>query len=451
MTISAPPPEVELAAAPVGRSRAANLALGLAGACALLFVLALLDLIPAESPVPVQTVAYDVKRTVERARLPEQSQSQAPAHHLSLWSYPLCTRPREGARLYPLAATAYRERFVVWCQGEYVLLELDAQSEPPRLTRVGRFPARGERPGGVAELDLDRDGVRDMALGVAPTEGVVHRSFAGVYWLRGRPQGGYEPARALVEMPPAGLVAAELDGQPGEELVALTRGDPAAQRPGELWLFRGGVSPQRVALVPTALGPRELSLGATRGEQLELWVLATHPGALLRFRFARDPAGWAAPQRDELPLRGAQGFVTSARGPAPRYVRDALHVQAIVDGAVPTLAPWLNDVRVGPAALLDDQHPGRPLLLAAVADGFALVRGRDVRTRKLPEGVQVLDAAGFAALGQRRGALLAGTAEQSANLVLLVLPSDLRDEASEVELRAAPVEVSSSELRVALE
>jgi hypothetical protein len=452
-TASGHAPEASGATEPARTKRRTRLALAAAGAVATLLGLSLFGLVPSTRPRSPERVKLDVAQTVERARLPERAASLPPAHRLSLWSFPLCARPAEGARLFRLPLGPKRDSFAVWCQGEFVLVDVDSQAETPSVVRLGRFPARGELPGGATALDLDGDGVLDLALGVAPSAGVVHRAFSGVYWLRGRPEGGFQQARSLVEMPTVSLAAAELDEKPGAELVVLTRGDAAAQRPGELWIFAGGASPTRAAVVPAALAPSDLRVGPTRPEQRDVWVVSTQPGALLRLRFLHEPTGWPSAARLEIPLRGAQMFVRAPGDGQALYVRDALHVQTLVDSeGAPKLMPWHSDARVGPAALLGVESEREPTLLAASQDGFALFRGKARRFRSLPSGVQALDASSLeSALPRPRGVLLASTSDQPAKLSLLIFPSDLRDEASEVELKAGVVEPAVGELRVALE
>ncbi len=524
MNVPAPDPEPSPAragdASRAPRSLASAALMALAAVAALLLALALFGLLPTRTPAPARVAKFDVEQAVERPALVERAHTP-PAHRLSLWSFPLCPRPPEGARLVRLALRPEREAFVVWCQNEYLLVEVEARAdarertevearardpdsdaELVQVTRLARFPARAELPGGAAALDLDRDGVLDLVLGVAPQARVAHRSFAGVFWLRGRAQGGYELPRALVEMPPVALAALELDSEPGSELVVLTRGDPAAQRPGELWVFGGGTSPSRVAVLPAALAPSDLALSTGPDGAVGLWVVSTQPGSLLRLRVSREGAplgssatgsgategrsaavepgvearasarernerdaahspvrepnkAWAlAVARTELPLRGAQAFVAGPRGEGALFVRDVLHTYRIENEPTPKLTPWIEEARVGPAAWFDADGDRKPELLAASEGGFVWVDGksRARRERALPGGVRVLDATSVTALGGRpRGVLLVGADAPGSHLALVVLPSELRAETAEIELLSGAVAAAPGEARVALE
>ena len=450
--MAAPPrssaPWLDKLRGPLARLRRLTSALALLSAVVLL--LALFGLLPTHPPEPPVRVKYDPAQAVDPPRPLTDRAAVLPAHRLLSWSFPVCPAPERGARMYRLPLRSGSSSYALFCQGEYVLLDLDLAADRPRVTRLGRFPQRGELPGGAAALDLDGDGALDLGRGVAPREGIVHRPPAGLYWLRGRPLGGYDPARALIEMPMVAALAAELDGRPPSELVALTRGDVAAQRPGELWVFRGGTSPTRAAVLPVALAPGDLVLGAEGEAERDLWVLSQQPGSLVRLRFARAPESWSSAARETQPLPGALAFVGS--GGAKVYARNAQRVFAVEEGpgAVPT--PLTEPVDLGPAVWLE--RAGQRRLLTARGDGFALIAdgAREGRVRALPSGKVVLDVArASAADGADRGVLLLRSDEQPPVLALVVLPAELRDETTEIELRTGELEVAPAEARVPLE
>jgi hypothetical protein len=453
--MSVVPPEPEVVPSAVSK-RDPVTALGrswvvLASIAAAVLAASLFGLIPARQPPPPPTVAFSAAKAVDPIKQPDPGTPQV--HKLLGWSFPVCPRPKEGARMYRVALASERDAFAIWCAGEYVLLQVEASAQPelaPRVTRLARFPARAELPGGATSLDLDMDGVLDLALGVAPALGVVHRPFSGLFYLRGRTQGGYEIARALVEMPVVATLAAELDEQPGAELLVLTRGDVAAQRAGELWVFVGGSSPTRAAVLPTALAPNDLALGPTRDGQNEIWIAATQPGSLVRLKLPAQRAAWTSVLRAELPLPGLQAFVTGPRGERALFVRDLQGAHAVEDGEKIKLgAPWVK-AEVGPASWL----PGgeQRALLAASQGGFSLARGDQLTERALPAGLRVVDTSSTrGASGEQRGLLLLAPDDPAGHLALIVLPASLREEARELELRASALETAPGEARVALE
>jgi len=424
-------------------------ALALLAAVAL--VLALFGLLPARSPERVASVAFDPAQASEPVRPLSEPSRALPIHRLLLWSFPLCAAPEQGARLYRLALQADRSTFALFCQGEYLLLDVEAAREPPRVTRLARFPLRGELPGGAAVIDLDGDATSDLVLGVAPREGIVHRPSAGLFWLRGRVQGGYEAARALVEMPTVSAAAVDLDGNGKSELAVLTRGDPAAQRPGELWIFQGGSSPARSAVVPLALAPADLVVTAGPSGEHALWTVSRQPGSLVRMRFSSAPESWAAAPREVVPLAGAEALLTDSLGRL--YARSADQLFAVDAAATPLkLTPQLERGELGPATWIE-RGPERALLLAKPAAFALLAHGERVaRVRSLPVGKRVLDVSSAGGgTAPMQGVLLVRGEEQPAELSLVVLPAAPREEASEIELRTGAVDAAPGEARVPLE
>jgi hypothetical protein len=444
----APPPKREPLTA-LGKSWVA-----LASVAGLLLAAALFGLIPAREPPAPPTVAFSPAKAVDPVKTPETTATEV--HKLLGWSVPVCARPKDGARLFRVGLSPERDAFAVWCAGEYVLLDVDATLDTPRVTRLARFPSRGELPGGATSIDLDQDGVLDLALGVAPALGLVHRPGAGLFFLRGRAQGGYEIARPLVEMPVVATLAAELDEQPGAELLVLTRGDVAAQRPGDLWVFVGGSSPARAAVIPTALAPNGLALGASRDEdakrQHELWVASTQPGSLVRLKLPGVRAEWTSVLRAELPLPGLQSLVAGPRGERTFFVRDLDGIRAIEDGATVKLGKALLHAEIGPATWLPTARGEQRVLVAATQHGFGVARADTPLVRALPAGMRMVDASSTrAANGEQRGLMLLTPDDPAGNLSLVVLPAELRDEASVLELRANALESAPGEARVTLE
>jgi hypothetical protein len=243
----------------------------------------------------------------------------------------------------------------------------------------------------------------------------------------------------------------------------LTRGDPVAQRPGELWLFAGGTSPTRAAVLPTALAPSDMVLGPGRDAGPELWLSATQPGSLVRFRFVREPAGgtggaltggalWTKPERSDIALRGVQSFVGAPREERGLLVRDVNSIQKLDSEPSPKLTPWLTGLELGPSAWLRSASDDKPVVFGATLTGFAWLRADKRNERTLPTGTRVLDVSSSGAgAAHARAVLLVETEGQGPNLALVVLPVDVRDEASEIELRSAAVEAGAAEAHVALE
>jgi hypothetical protein len=300
----------------------------------------------------------------------------------------VCEAPGYGSALHTLKLNAAGETcLVVWCRGGYALLSVaELGSGTPRLERLGFFSTRSEAPGGAASGDFDADGLVDLVLGVAPRPPLVHRAGAGVFFLRGRKEGGFEAPRPLVETPTIALSRRPLAR--GDGLWVLTRGEPAAQRPGELWLFAPAALPSRVAVLPGVVDPRDWLIQPKGHDDATLWLVSGDPGALVRVR-VHGSAELTEP-RLTLAVRGAQGWVHGS-GDERALLRDGaslLSVELTADAPVAT--PFAAEVRVGPAALIDVDGDAQPEVLAALPEGAAFVDAAGaVRELGLPRAAEV--------------------------------------------------------------
>jgi len=389
-------------------------------------VLAVAGLLPAREPAASDVLAFDVGKTQPPAS--PLSHLEAPIKpgqrsKLEVSWVPLCDAPDAAPRLLKVRLFAGDDALLVWCKQGYSLFTLTAEGATLRATRQARFKSRGELPGGAAAGDFDGDGQLDLALGVATPPGVVHRSGAGVFWVRGRAQGGFEPPRPLVEAPTVALAAHQKPGATGHDLLVLTSGDVAAQRPGELWLF--GLQPTltRQKVVPVGLDPRALALrpGADLN-LLEAWV-ASGQGLIARVVFDLTSRDERKEQALSLPLRGAQGFAHEPTPEGALFVRDATNVYQVRLGGAPALTPFAQ-ASVGPFVVTDLDADMKPDVLAAIEDGVIwLVEGTEQRERTLPSELKVLDVETLKdAAGEQRALVLIAGKPEPTTLSLLLLP-----------------------------
>jgi hypothetical protein len=363
---------------------------------AVVLALAAAGMLPAREPAAPDVERFSIDKALSRpstlARV-ERSEPKAKARFEVSW-VPLCEAPAAGARLDRVRLFGGADSLLVWCKDGYALFALSSDQGALRATRVAHFKARGELPGGAAAGDFDGDGQQDLVLGVAPRPGVVHRSGSGVFWLRGRAQGGFEPARALVETPTVALAAHRAAGATRDMLFVLTAGDLAAQRPGELWLFGTQPSLVRDKVFPAALDPRGLLVRALpETNLLELWVVSGQPGRVLGMSLDLGSRELRSERAVNLPLRGAQGFAHDASADAALFVRDATSVYRLQRGATPALVAFAEQVNSGPFAVTDLDADSKPDLLAAIQNGVAWIdrEGGPLLERALPAELRVLD------------------------------------------------------------
>jgi hypothetical protein len=395
--------------------------------------------LPPQSPLARNVIAPPkaAETTRGRARLP---------------LVPLCEAPERGARWYELSLVQGQTVLTVWCKQGYELFAVRSGTEP-EVVRLGRFKARGELPGGAVAGDFDADGHVDLALGVAAREGVVHRSGAGVYWVRGRAQGGFEPARALAETSTVALAAIPALGG-GDELVVLTAGDVAAQRPGELWSFTRTPALARQRVVPVGLDPRGLALrpGAD-ANAVEAWVLSGQPGRLDRVVLDLATHELRPERTTSLALRGAQALAHEPAAEGALFVRDATSVQRVERATVPALTAFADGAHVGPFALTDLDGDLKLDVFSALDDGVAwLVEGAPAHELTLPAELKVLDVE-TATLGGRNLALALVRGPEPSQLSLAIVPPPpwKSDAVGQLELVRTEPRQAESLANVALE
>ena len=421
----------------------------------LVLLLSLLGLLPAREPGPIRSQKLDLDKAVERARSVRASAATAkPAPELTLARAALCKAPARGARAYRVGLSATRDSLVVWCDGGYQLFALSTAGGIREVERLARFASRSTLSGGAVGGDFDGDGASDLMLGVAPASGVLHEPGAGVYWVRGRSQGGYAPARVIAEAPSVALAEGEFDGAPSSDLVVLTRGDLAAQRPGELWLYAQGALLTRVRVVPVGLDPRGVVLAQRAGGALVAVGLVGTPGALVTVELTKELLAGGQPDRRSVPVRGAQDFLAGLRGQPP-LLRDPTDVKAVK--LEPELAApvWVTGANIGPGAALDLDGDGQLDVLGSALHELVLLAEQGARSAQelaLGEQVTVRDVLVLRdATGQGRAFALVENAGEPRELSLVSVPSPPWDTALSVSYENVATHDSAALAEVPLE
>jgi hypothetical protein len=123
------------------------------------------------------------------------------------------------------------------------ILTFELQTEVENATRHAAAPAAG---------DVDGDSAPDLVMGFWRTRKGAPRG-GSLYVARRNATGAFESPRRLAPVAAVDLTLAQLDSEPGLDLVVLNRANPLARRPSQVWVFSGGASPTRTAVVETGI------------------------------------------------------------------------------------------------------------------------------------------------------------------------------------------------------
>lgn len=275
-----------------------------------------------------------------------------------------------------------RTELVVGCGRETLVLSVE--SNQGRLTpfRVASFRLkaeglRAEPEGAVAvAADANADGRVDLVLGhLAPASRNASQQGALV-WVPRDESGGFDAAVTLAPIAVASLAAADLDGTPGSEIVALHQADRFGRRPSEAWLFGGRGAPARTTRLDAGATARVVRIvDLDRDGSLDVVALGDgDPGGRVHFgdgtgRFPRNQPLVVAGAREasvgdvdgdganDLVVAGDSVRLVAANGDPAQITARALEV--------PANASKLH--------VADVDGDGRADLIGLVGDGAAVL------------------------------------------------------------------------------
>ncbi len=106
----------------------------------------------------------------------------------------------------------------------------------------------------VVAGDVDDDGEPDLVLGFLSTAG-SGGARGGTLWLVPQaPSGAFAAPERLAPIGVGAMALGAFDAHPGLDIAALDRTNAYARRPSEVWVFSGGPSPARGAVLRAGVG-----------------------------------------------------------------------------------------------------------------------------------------------------------------------------------------------------
>lgn len=147
-----------------------------------------------------------------------------------------------------------RPELVVGCGDHWEVLAGEALGRVVRITTPPGDEGLMARAGAPSALDFDADGSADLALPFVRYGAGGATSGGGLYVVRSSGWNVLGEVRAIAPIAAAAVATGAIDGAAGDDLLAVHQANPFARLTSEGWVFSGGASPRRTAVVRAATG-----------------------------------------------------------------------------------------------------------------------------------------------------------------------------------------------------
>nr|MDQ3034960.1 FG-GAP-like repeat-containing protein [Myxococcota bacterium] len=194
---------------------------------------------------------------------------------------------------------------VVGCGDRWEVLAI-RDGAPIRVVRIDAPPAgEGSDPsaGPASAFDFDGDSHRDLVLPLARYGAGGATRGGGLYVVPRDRFGGFETPRALAPIAAVAVSAGAIVGDAPRDVAVVHQANPFARLPSEVWVFSGGASPARRAVLRTGVGAQAVGL-ADLDRDGELDVIVTSSDDARVDVFFGNGAG-VFPRRRTLSIPGA--------------------------------------------------------------------------------------------------------------------------------------------------
>lgn len=200
-----------------------------------------------------------------------------------------------------------RSELVVGCGDRWEVIAVQ-DGAPVRVVRVDAPSVTdGTDPnaGPAISVDFDGDSLRDLVLPLARYGAGGSTRGGGLYVVPRDRLGGFATPRALAPIAAVAVVSGALTSDTARDLAVVHQANPFARLPSEVWVFSGGASPARRAVLRTGAGAQMVGL-VDLDRDGELDVIVTTSEEARTDVFFGNGAG-VFPRRHTLTIPGATG------------------------------------------------------------------------------------------------------------------------------------------------
>jgi hypothetical protein len=171
-----------------------------------------------------------------------------------------------------------RSELVVGCGDHWDVIGVE-NGTPQRVARIDAPTVEADSSPGtgpVVAVDVDGEGTRDLVLPFARW-GAGGATRGGALYVAPRDRfGGFQAPRSLAPIAAVYASSGPIDGDAVNDLAVVNLSNPFARLPSEVWVFSGGPTPRRRAVLRTGTGGQALGLAdLDRDRQLDVVVVAT--------------------------------------------------------------------------------------------------------------------------------------------------------------------------------
>lgn len=175
----------------------------------------------------------------------------------------VCPEPAIAPSLAALdLAGDARAELVVGCGDRWEVLAI-RDGVPVRIARIDAPTVDAESSPGsgpALAVDFDADGTRDLVLPFARYGAGGATRGGGLYVVPRDRFGGFDAPRALAPVAAVAVAAGAIDRDSAIDLAVANLANPFARVPSEVWVFSGGASPARRAVLRTGPGANGVAL-----------------------------------------------------------------------------------------------------------------------------------------------------------------------------------------------